>query len=166
MGQSTNAILAYGYDLGGDEEGWKIREAGEYGELPDELPEGLAWYNPDSDDDFTTQAEERLLAQIGGFTEKWAPGGRESGYFDRKKAAEEQVGVEFESYCSGEFPMYVLAAHVITVYRGHSQLIDPAALANDPATQGWDEKLTAAITALGMTPKQEKPGWVLVSYWG
>ncbi len=74
--------------------------------------------------------------------------------------------MEFESYCSGDYPMYVLAAKVITVRRGYSKLIDLDRLKNDPAQHGWDEKLAAAVQTLGVTPKQEKPGWVLVSYWG
>jgi hypothetical protein len=161
MGQSTNAVLAYGYDLGGDEGGWKIKGAGEYDELPK-----IDWYDDseDNDDGFVEQAEKRLLAQIAGFTEKWEQGAE--GYFARAKAAEERVGVEFESYCSGDYPMYVLAAHVITVHRGGSKLIDPNELLAQPETEGWDAKLAAAIKALGITPTQVKPGWVLVSYWG
>ncbi len=162
MGTSTNAVLAYGYDLGGDEEGWKIQEADEYGELP----EGLAWYDPDGDDDLADQAHEWLLAKLAGFPGKRHPGEHENDFFDREKVAKELVGVEFESYCSSDYPMYVLAAHAITVYRGHSEVLDLGSLATDPAVNGWDDKLAAALAALGITPKQEKPGWVLVSYSG
>jgi hypothetical protein len=160
MGQSTNAVLAYGYDLAGGEDEWKIKEVGEYGEPK------LDWYDDseDNDDGFVEQAQKRLLAQVAGFTEKWERGAE--GYFAREKAAQERVGVEFESYCSGEYPMYVLAAHVITVHRGYSQLLDLAALVNAVGVSDWDAKLAAAIKALGITPTQAKPGWVLVSYWG
>jgi hypothetical protein len=155
MGVSTDAILAYGYDLGGDEDGWKVREAGKYGELE------LDWL--DEEDDFTEQAMDRIRAAAG-FTETdW----QAEGYFDRKHAAEAAAGVEIEMYCSDEAPMYLLAAKVHTVSRGHIK--DAAALmagADDATRREWDAKLAAAVAALGMTPVQEKPAWLLCSYWG
>jgi hypothetical protein len=62
--------------------------------------------------------------------------------------------------------MYVLAAHVTTVKRGYVEEIDMASLAVEPETNGWDEKLRAALTALGITPTQQQPRWLLCSYWG
>ncbi|MFF0166806.1 hypothetical protein [Streptomyces prasinus] len=159
MGQSTNGMLAYGYDLGGEEE-WKIREAGEYGELPE-----LDWFNPDNEDGdgFQEAAERHILAQLADFTETdW----RADGYFDREREAKARLGVEFDTYCSGDYPMYLLAAKVITVYRGSVEHIDMEALAVEPEMNGWDEKLHAAVQALGITPAQDKPKWVLCSYWG
>jgi hypothetical protein len=163
MGQSTNAVLAYGYDLGSDED-WKIQEAsGEYGELQLDWLTTAGDTEDDEDAGFIAQAKKRLLAQIAGFTETdW----QVEGFFTRQDEAEKSLGVEFKSYCSGDYPMYVLAAHAITVHRGDSQLLDLAALAADPAANGWDEKLQAALTALGITPTQQTPGWVLCSYWG
>jgi hypothetical protein len=157
MGQSTDAILAYGYNLGG-EEGWELEGVGEYGEMPT-----LDWYNPE-DDDFQGAAEFRLLAEIAGFTERWHSGN--DGYFERERAARARLGVEFDTHCSDSYPMYLLAAHVITVRRGSVQNIDMAALVVEPQTHGWDEKLHAAIRALGITPTQGKPKWILCSYWG
>lgn len=156
MGQSTNAMLAYGYDLGGEEE-WKVREAGEYGELP-----ALDWYDPDDEDgdDFQSAAERRLLASVG-FTEQW---GERDGYFEREEEAKARLGVEFDTHCSGEYPMFLLATKVITVYRGSVEEIDVAELAQVPAD--WDGKLTAALRALGLTPTQERARWLLCSYWG
>lgn len=158
MGQSTDAILAYGYDLGSNESGWKIREAGEYGELP-----ALPWYGPQGDDDFQSAAERRLLADIAGFTETdW----QVDGYFAREREAKARLGVTFDTYCSGDYPMYLLATHVTTVYRGDTEHIDPADMLRRPAAEGWDAKLTAAVTALGITPVQAEPQWLLCSYWG
>lgn len=156
MGQSTNAMLVYGYDLGSDEE-WHVQEAaGEYGELR------LDWFNEDGEDDFITAAEKHLL-QAAGFTETdW----RADGYFDREREAKEGLGVEFESYCSGDYPIYTLAAHVITVHRGDCELLNLDELARMPGENGWDGKLAAALRTLGLTPKQPSPAWLLVSYWG
>jgi hypothetical protein len=153
VGTSTNAMLAYGYDLCG--EPWKFREVGEYDEPV------LPWYDEDSDDGFIEQAEARLLAAHG-LTGTW----EDDGYYDRKEQAQARAGVEFDSYCHGEYPMWLLAAKVITVYRGDSKVLDLPALMADPAEKGWDDQLAAAIETLGITPTQDKPGWILVSYWG
>lgn len=157
MGQSTNAMLVYGYNLGGGEDDWHVEEAtGEYGELK------LDWYDEDSEDGFIEQAVARLL-RAAGFTETdW----RADGYFARKREAEKGLGVEFESYCSGDYPIYTLAAHVITVHRGDCELLNLDQLARMPAENGWNDKLTAALRTLGITPKQAEPAWLLVSYWG
>lgn len=162
MGTSTDGILAYGYDLGGDEEGWKVRETGEYGDLKlDWLAD--AGEDGDEDNDVVEQMRKRLLAVVAGFTETdWEA----DGYFDRESDAENAVGVGFESYCSGEYPMYVLAAKVITAKRGDCDVIDMAALSDPETLAGHDAKLSAALTALGITPAQGKPAWLLCSYWG
>lgn len=155
MGVSTDGILAYGFNLGGDEGGWEIAEVDEYGEwTPD-------WYD-EEEEDLVSDAETHLL-RAAGFTETDY---KAEGYYDRKREAGARVGVELVSYCSGEFPMYVLAAHHITAYRGDVKEIDFAALDQKRVDEGWDEKLRAACEALGVTPKQERPKWMLVSYWG
>jgi hypothetical protein len=158
MGQSTNGILAYGYDLGGDEE-FKVQGVGEYGELK------LDWYDPEAEDgdDFQAAAERRLLV-ASGFTETYEDGRPD--YFGRESAAKEALGVEFESYCSGDYPMFVLAAKALTAYRGDCDVIDMAALSDPAVLAGYDEKLSAALAALGLTPVQEAPAWLLCSYWG
>ncbi|MBT2449459.1 hypothetical protein J7F03_20680 [Streptomyces sp. ISL-43] len=156
MSTSTNAVLAYGYNLGGDDAGWTFRETGEYGEP------NLDWYDNEAEDDFATAAEARLLASVG-LTEKWGDN-PDGGFWEREKAAKARLAVELDSYCHVEHPMYVLAAKVITVYRGDAKILDPTELAAIPPE--WDERLAAAVAALGITPDQERPGWVLVSYWG
>ncbi|MFL1903116.1 hypothetical protein ACJWDR_29025 [Streptomyces tauricus] len=160
MGTSTNAMLVYGYHLGGGDGEWLLQDAGEYGELPT-----LDWYTPDSEDgdDFITAAEKRLLAQLADFTETdW----QADGYFDRERAAKARVSVEFESHCSGEYPMYLLAAKRITAYRGEAEEIDFPALQAELEQDGADAKLRAALDALGLRPTQERPRWLLCSYWG
>lgn len=158
MGRSTDAILAYGYDLGGSD-GWKVHDAGEYGELP-----ALNWYTPDEDaDEFQEAAERQLLTQIAGFTETdW----QAEGYFARQREAKALTGVEFETYGSGDYPMLLLAAHVTTVRFGDCEEIDPVDLQQRPERKDWDAKLTAALGALGIRPTQERARWLLCSYWG
>jgi hypothetical protein len=154
MGTSTDAVLAYGYDLG---EWNKIQGAGEFGELLN-----LPWLDDDSDDGYRDQAERHLLRSVGLTEEPWV----EDGYYEREKEAKARLGVQFETYCSDRAPMQILAAHVITVSRGDSEILDLTALMNAPVEHGWDDNLRAACEALGITPTQETPAWVLVSYWG
>lgn len=156
MGQSTNGILAYGYDLGGTE-GYKVREVGEYGELQ------LDWYDEDENADFAAAVERRLL-DASGFTETWEDG--HEGYFGREREAKQRLGMELYSYCSDDYPMYLLATKVITVYRGEIETIDMGELAEAPSVHGWDDKLRAALETLGLTPTQDRARWLLASYWG
>ncbi|MFB4320637.1 hypothetical protein [Actinomadura sp. 21ATH] len=157
MGTSTNALLVYGYNLGGGEIEWLVQEADEYGGLDTD------WWGEDDERDFGTAATRRLL-DASGFTETYEDG--REGYFSREREAEEALGVEIESYCSGDYPIFALAAHVITVHRGDLEVLDLAALQRMPAENGWDDKLTAALSALGLTPKQTQPAWLLCSFWG
>jgi hypothetical protein len=158
MGQSTDALLVYGYHLGGDDGGWLVEGAGEYGELPQ-----LDWHDSEDDEaDFGTDVELRLLASVG-FTETdW----RADGYHDRERAAKARLGVTLETHCSGSYPGYLLIAKGITAHRGDVESIDFAELAAEVQQAGADAKLRAALDALGLTPKQEQPGWLLCSYWG
>ncbi|WP_406321774.1 hypothetical protein [Streptomyces sp. NBC_00519] len=155
MGLATDAILVYGYDLGSPDSGWKVHGVGEYGELPP-----LDWYD-EVDDDFVTSVQTRLMAEVGRFTEERAPDARENGYFDRKRAAEKQVGVKVETYCSHSAPMYV--THTTTVHRGEVEYLDPDDLLTRPSTEDWDSRLTVALDALGLVPVEERPRWFLVS---
>lgn len=159
MGQSTNGMLVYGYNLGDPDGGWEIEEADQDGMW------APAWASKDDEgycEDVIDDAGPLLLASVG-FTETDYS---VDGYFDRKQEAEARLGVEFDSYCSGDYPMWVLAAHVTTAYRGDCKEIDFAALEKARTEGDWDAKLAHAIHVLGITPKQATPGWLLVSYWG
>jgi hypothetical protein len=162
MGSSPSAFLAYGYDLGSSES-WKLRETDEYGYLDSAR---IAWYD-DSDDapDFIQQAERRLLAVLAGFTEKWGdnPDGH---YFDREEAAKAQVSVKFDTYSYHEYPKYVLAAKVIEVGDDQALIVNPTDLTPDLGeVLRWNSALSAALEALGITPEQETPSWLLCAYY-
>ncbi|EMF31117.1 hypothetical protein H114_00772 [Streptomyces gancidicus BKS 13-15] len=169
MGRATDALLVYGYDLGGDdaEDGWKVQQVDQYGGLLEQ-----PWYNPDPDEDaddeddtdFVSCAEAQLIREVAGFRETYPAAGDTAGYWERRRAARQRVGVTVRTYCSDGTPMYVLAAHVIRVSRGYVQTIDPRDLTERPARENWDTKLAAALDALGLTPVQDAPRWLLVSY--
>lgn len=154
MGMDPRARLVYGYALGGDAdgEGWLIGEAGEYGE-----------WEPDwiGEDDIISAAEKRLMASVG-FTETDY---KADGYFDRAREAKAQLGVEFVSH-GGEYSCWALAAWKVTVEWGEVAMVDLAALMSERVDGDWDAKLAHAITALGVTPKQERPAWLLLAAYG
>lgn len=157
MAQATNGILAYGYDLGSGED-WRVREAaGEFGEL------AVPWYDPaDPEQDFPSAAENALLtaAEFADLTEKHAAGG----YSERRQSAREQIGVEVETYCSDGYPMYVLAARTVTVRRGEIADVGELAAGRGSDHAARDDRLRWALAALGLTPAQEQPSWLLCSY--
>jgi hypothetical protein len=153
MGTSTDAYLLYGYDLGSDDE-WKIRDIGGHGGWEP------AWLD---EDEGLTESALKALRAAAGFTETdW----RADGYFERQKAVDAQIGVEIESHCSGEYPMYVLAAKQLTARRGDVEVVDMADLQAAVASEDLDGKLARALGVLGFRPTQERPQWLLCSYWG
>lgn len=155
MGRSLSAKLIYGYDLGGGEDEWKIAEVGEYGDL------AVDWFDEDSEDGFDEQAERRLL-NASGFTETYEDGNAD--YFAREREAKTRLGVEFTWYGVNDYSEHVLAAHKIDVCG--AEVVDLAALAAHPDRGTWDTALSSALDALGITPTQERPGWILCSYYG
>lgn len=150
MGVSTDAVLAYGYDLGGDG-GLLIKETGRL---------QPAWFDPRGAS-FAVQAEERLLLGAG-FAETDR---RIEGYYERRRKAQWQVGVEVRRYGSDGDPGYILSAKTITVPRGHVHALDPTELATGPVSRNFDDRLNGALRTLGMTPQQKQPAWLVCSYW-
>lgn len=153
MGTTTNAILAYGFNLGGTEE-WKIQEVPEYEDFKP------SWRHEGED---LVDAIERVLLADAGFTEDdWRVGG----YFERQREAWKAVGLTLVTHCSDEYPMWLLAAHTVESWRGDATAVDWADLERRRIAEDWDGRLRKALTTLGMTPLQAEPAWLLVSYWG
>lgn len=150
MSQSTNAMLMYGYDLDAAD-GWKIAEAGEWGEL------AAPWYDEDSDLDSIEQAVKALYDAI--------PDAPDVEYgWQRDELVKEHYGAWFEGHCSDSYTMYALVAFEDTARRGHPELIDWRELDEQRNREDWDAKLARALEVLGITPKQERPAWLLASY--
>lgn len=159
MGQSTNAMLNYGYSFGGGDSAWEIAETGEYGEL------AVDWFNDEGEDEsddeggFIEQAFKRLYEAI--------PDAPEVRYdWEREDLVKKHYGVWFESHCSGDYPMWMLTTYETTAYRGDCDVIDWRTLDEQRQREDWDGKLARAIEVLGVTPKQAQPAWLLASYWG
>ena len=154
MGTSTNAYLMYGYDLGGGDSGWRVQGIDEYDDWEPE------WLN---ESEGLAESALNKLRAAAGFTETdW----RADGYFGRRNAIDEQLGVEIESHCSGDYPMYILAAKKFTAYRGDVKALDAAELVAMVADEDLDGKLARALEVLAFRPVDKRPKWLLVSYWG
>ncbi|MFB8236133.1 hypothetical protein ACFC58_06235 [Kitasatospora purpeofusca] len=55
----------------------------------------------------------------------------------------------------------MLAAHSIEVERGRWEAVDFAGLEERARAEDWAGRLRGALTALGLTPAQESPAWLL-----
>jgi hypothetical protein len=135
---STDGLLVYGYDLGGDDGGWKFEGLDECGS-----PFG----QEEGEESVDTKLWHRILATVG-----FKPGDD----YKQEMAAEKAVGVELVRYCSDGSEMYLLAAKTIRAYRGWNVPIDFAELDNQRVEGAWDEKLSRAIQAMGYPPEPGK----------
>lgn len=140
MGHATDAILAYGYDLGPSYvpsvdhcDGWKVREVDQYGGLT------VPWWSDDSDFDFLQAATAQL---------------------DAAGANE----VKIETHCADRAPSYLLVLGVTVAHRGEPIQLGLADRLRWLYRSNWDDKLAAALRALGLTPLQSHPTWILASY--
>lgn len=147
MGTSTNGILAYGIDLGED-----------FGFDYDE-PQP-AWIDDEDD-----EAPETVLLAANGFTEPEPDittdrdGWRS--WRSRQRDAKKDLGVELVHYCSGDVPMYILAAKHFEVYRGDTEEVD------FDLPKNANERLAWALDVLGLDKfKDQRPKWLLASWWG
>ncbi|SFQ31834.1 hypothetical protein [Amycolatopsis rubida] len=159
MGDIAKATLAYGYDLGGDEPGWKVVQTDDDYDQPK-----VPWHDPETEDEaFMEAAERRLLATLGGFTETDR---HADGYRDRKKTAKKSLGVEFVMHGDRDFDCYALATTTIDVQAGDATPVNPAELSDPADLAQRDRRLADALDALGLTPLQDRPRWLLLAYGG
>ncbi|WP_125789773.1 hypothetical protein [Amycolatopsis sp. WAC 01375] len=153
MGNSPHGMLAYGYDLGGGDAGWYISNLTESGQLD------LSWHF-DEYDDFVEHAEKRLRERIAGFAETdWTV----EGYRERRDAAHDTVGVTFTAHGDIQQPSYALAAHVIDVSWESPAQVRFADLERRRLSRNWDGRLARALRVLEITPRQQRPAWLLMT---
>lgn len=147
MGVSTDAILAYGYMLPGDDDGF----------------DEFTWFTEDDHDDPMGAMTDRLLAELVGFTEKRNEN-FDGGFYTRKNAAEKLLNVEIEYHCSDQVTMYLLVTKSIRARRGLPKLLDLAEL-QASVTEDDEDRLRRGMAALGLVVSGP-PKWLLASYWG
>lgn len=162
MGSSAEGILTYGVSLGGEEEGWKIQGLDRWEEWRP------SWLKPDEDDpkeyadaDYVDSAMDALLASVG-FTEtNW----QADGHFERKKDAEERLGVSFVSHGHHNFKQFIITTFHVSANQTQARGVDPDVIAAAP-TELWDSRIQDALDVLGIKPVQEKPCWLLTASYG
>ncbi|WP_159401197.1 hypothetical protein [Streptomyces sp. NRRL B-24484] len=147
----TDARLDFGFALGGDESGWQVAEVDAYGAL-------LADWARVDDGTPLEEAGERVLLAAAGFAPDPATGG--SRWRQQEEALQRQ-GVRIVVHGHVDFPSYVLAAHSIEAERGHWAAVDFAELEARARAEDWAGRLRAALAALGLTPAQAYPAWLL-----
>lgn len=136
MGQSTDAILAFGFDLGE--------------ELPEKIQEELDAINDN-------EGIESWLEMIAG-VEPWSPEAKD--WWKRRDDAVAKIPVDFIRHCSGDYPMYFLAIRgtEMRASRGYPEPITmPASIV------GWREILRDFCAEHGI--EYEEPDWHIFSMW-
>lgn len=164
MGADPEARLTYGYDLGTYEK-FKAAEVSAY-DSPN-----LPWYRTDlyyddpgyADGDFIEALYQALYKAIPD------PPPAEDEY-DRKSAAEKHFGVQVE-YSGAESSIgWVLTIKDEDANRSvewsDTIALDLGVLSMLPLVGDWDAKLSRALIALGITPTQDQPRWLVFPYYG
>jgi hypothetical protein len=141
MGARTNAILAFGFDLGED--------------LPEKLSEAL------HDDGIDGDTEEFEVKESGVEVKHWQSYTDYKDYAKAKKHALSKFPIEFVKHCSGEYTMYFLAI------RGTEQ----TALRGYPEKINLDKDVTEEKIAfmkefcLKYDIEWQEPAWHIFSMW-
>lgn len=147
----AEAILAFGYDLGpGHGHRLKLQEVDGWGHL-----RNVDWYSATSSDSLVRQATDHLLIAAGvEMPPVWG--------WDRQAGLKEHYGVWFKSYGDDDEPNYLLVAYTVTcTWADDAQPVDLDELAKQVVQHELDTKLQVALDTLGVTPKQERPAWLL-----
>lgn len=180
MGESTDAILFYGYCW--DDETDRPWEIGSENNSPDDD-------DADEDDKTDKDWKDRYARTKGclppstAFPGRMVTPTRENGWSSTPKdySAEEQSIIDqhtaywaakrelvdaavccIDTHCSGECPMPFVAmkASQTTSWRGH--MMEITSLAVDPS---WDAELAAFCATMGIKTDGKKVAWWLVSNW-
>lgn len=145
MSTSTDAMLFYGFEIPG----------GEDGKVP-------FWVTDENND-----VEEFIAAKLGvlaptvKYSEETKPLFKT--YWDAKSEAIVKLKVTVEQHCHIDAPMYVIAVK-LSMYRanrGYPEKLVAAHFIVDPA---WDEQLREFTKLVGI--EMGEPSWILSSYWG
>lgn len=147
MGMNPRAILAYGWNLGSEQDGTLDTEK-------------LPWFDPEEHDDFSSAVEEVLLKAIG-YTEVWSADA-DPGFWDRRRAAQRDIGVKIISTGTWDYCGYLMVVTDQRVEWTEVKIIDTT------LPEDADDKLHRALAALpGLVPLNPLgPDWILASFYG
>jgi hypothetical protein len=154
MTTSVEGVLVYGYELGGNDQEWRLKGFGEdnYEEL--ERP----WLK----DDFCGDAEDFLLEQIAGFRRDDFTTPPYEEYRAAKAAAEREVGVFFDTHGHHAYSAYLIYTKRYSIHQSQGLPISITELNGYPYAE-WDAKLARALELLDLDPQQVKPFWILTA---
>jgi hypothetical protein len=156
MSDAAEAHLAYGYNLGSPGNGgWKLAGADEYGDY--EFPWSDGGYQ-------IAEHAAEMLVNATGFVD--IEGESRSARCSRRREIELALPVRVERSGHHDVPGYVLL-----VDGTHKSVEWTDAMTLDPAELGasrpeWDAQLAAALKALGITPTQDGPKWLVFPSYG
>lgn len=138
MGTSTDAILAFGFDLG------------------EELPEALTAMPEDEDDSWEFEAWAAARAGL----EPWSES-RPDDYWERRRAAIAATPYDLITHYSYDYPMYFLAARgtEVRAYRGTPKEIDTPEIPSATI-----DAMRAFCAEFGI--EWQEPRWHIFSLWG
>lgn len=153
---NIDAILAYGYDLGGDDDGWNIREVDDLGYLRDDwrlvTPHGL-----------TLAAKLDHSDRPGTDVELCHPNLLIENHAERILAGHNLDKLITLVQCGHlEFPRWLLACHVVRVRYSVVRELDTHRSGH--LREQCDVRLDAALHALGITPIRPKATWLLTGF--
>jgi hypothetical protein len=147
MGQSTNALLYYGFTFADPEDG-----------------EPPPWADFE-DEDGEVDEEDWLCARLGGPTPPEVEYSEETSplylkYWDAKRGFIEALPIAIGIHCSCNYPMHFICIKgtLTTAYRGGPKQLDD--LGED---RTWAATLFDYCNRLGIEPEQ--PSWELASLW-
>jgi hypothetical protein len=81
-------------------------------------------------------------------------------YIETKLKNAGVVGIELDTHCHSDYPVYFLHSCRHSAWRGDSKELSRADL---EVMDGWLENLEKACSVLGIP--HQKPSWRLASYW-
>jgi len=183
MGQSTDAILFYGYcwedetsrpwtigaddvneDDGRDEDEdeddaeddeWEARYARGKGCLPPSTPFPERMVKPTRENGWSSTPKDYSPAEQAIIDQHTA-------YWDAKRTIVEAATCGVGTHCSGECPMPYVAVKASETIASRGNMEEITSLAVDPA---WDTELAAFCAAMGIKTNGKKAAWWLVSNW-
>lgn len=161
MGTSTDAILAYGYDLGSEDDGLNLADP----------PDWLGYdEDGDRDDEENTDLNDVIVRRLYEALDDVPAANPEYVSYDMEQIVQQRYGVELVGHCSGEYRMWILAAWHVVAGRGHPERLDLDELRVAETRDDFDDKLRKACEVLGFTPAWPggtpvEPGWLLASDW-
>lgn len=179
------ATLAYGYDLGGFDDGLRFAEAARDASDEDVHVITIPWLVTESPDAELTHVQDlvdifelRLLRVLADhdFTAQAAAANAIASVVARTRArtqlfaehhaALQSLDVDLVTYGyeDGESLMLVIRASVHHVEASDAPtFLDAHALNRNPAHREYDDKLLRALAALDITPTQRSASWLLVA---